>query len=79
MKTAPTQKEKFQIKTASFKLGSTETELNKRKNSSPIICEIDTSVSTKNVSGKPSRVDFDILIAKPSKQKTKNYPVIEVK
>ena len=84
-KAAPTRKEKFQTNTASFKLGSTETKLNKRKNSSPIIREIDTPVSTKTVSSKPSRVDFDIVIDKPSKQKshrsskTKNSPVIEVK
>ena len=66
-KAAPTRKEKFQTNTASFKLGSTETKLNKRKNSSPIIREIDTPVSTKTVSSKPSRVDFDIVIDKPSK------------
>ena len=82
---APTRKEKFRTNTASFKLGSTETELNKRKNSSPIICELDTPVSTKTVSSKPSRVDFDVVIDKPFKQesprssKTKNCPVIEVK
>ena len=84
-KTAPTRKEKFQTNTASFKLGSTETKLNKRKNSSPIIRGIDAPVSTKTVSSKPSRVDFDIVIDKTSKQeshrssKTKNCPVIEVK
>ena len=39
-KTAPTRKEKFQRNTASFKLGSAETELNKRKNSPPIIREM---------------------------------------
>ena len=82
---APTRKEKFRTNTASFKLGSTETELNKRKNSSPIICELDTPVSTKTVSSKPSRVDFDVVIDKSSKQesprssKIKNCPVIEVK
>ena len=41
---APNRKEKFRTNTASFKLGSTETELNKRNNSSPIICELDTPV-----------------------------------
>ena len=82
---APTRKEKFRTNTASFKLGSTETELNKRKNSSPIICELDTPVTTKTVSSKPSSVDFDAVIDKPSKQesprssKIKNCPVIEVK
>ena len=81
---ASTRKEKFRTNTASLKLGSTETELNKRKNSSPIIRELDTPV-TKTVSSKPSRVDFDFVIDKPSKQesprssKTKNCPVIEVK
>ena len=73
------------MNTASFKLVSTETKLNKRKNSSPIIREIDTPVSTKTVSSKLSRVDFDIVIDKPSKQQshrsseTKNCPVIERK
>ena len=62
-----------------------KTELNKRRNSSPTIRKIDTPVSNKTVSNKPSRVDFDIVINKPSKQqslcssKTKDYPVIEVK
>ena len=37
---APTRKEKFRTNTASFKLVSAETELNTRKNSSPIICEL---------------------------------------
>ena len=46
---ASTRKEKFRTNTASLKLGSTETELNKRKNSSPIIRELDTPV-TKTVS-----------------------------
>ena len=82
---ALTWKEKFRTNTASFKLGSTETELNKRKNSSPIICELDTPVSTKIVSSKPSRLDFDVVIDKPSKQespcnsKIENCPVIELK
>ena len=49
-KTAPTRKEKFQTNTTSIKLGSVETELNKRKTSSLIIREIDTPVSTKTVS-----------------------------
>ena len=52
---------------------------------SHIIPEIDTPVTTKTVSSKPSRVDFDIVIDKPSKQeshrssKINSYPVIEVK
>ena len=52
---------------------------------SHIIPEIDTPVTTKTVSSKPSRVDFDIVIGKPSKQeshrssKINSYPVIEVK
>ena len=71
--------------TASFKLDSTKTELSKRQNFSHIIPEIDTPVTTKTVSSKPSRVDFDIVIDKPSKQeshrssKINSYPVIEVK
>ena len=69
-KTAPTRKKKFQTNTTSLKLGSTETELNKRKYSSPIIREIDTPVGTKTVSSKTSRVDFDIVIDKPSKQES---------
>ena len=46
---------------------------------------MDTPASIKTVSSKPSRVDFDVVIDKPSKQesprssKTKNCPVIEVK
>ena len=56
---ASTRKEKFRTNTASFKLGSTETELNKRENFSPIIRELDTPV-------KPSRVYFDVVIDKPS-------------
>ena len=81
---APTRKEKFRTNAASFKLGSTETELNKRKDSSPIIHERDTLVSTKTVSSKLSCVDFDVAIDKPSKQesprtsKTKNSPMTEV-
>ena len=71
--------------TASFMLDSTKTELSKRQNFSHIIPEIDTPVTTKTVSSKPSRVDFDIVIDKPSKQeshrssKINSYPVIEVK
>ena len=82
---ASTRKEKFRTNNAWFKLGSTETELNKRKISSPIICELDTPVSSKTVSSKSSRVDFDVAIDKPSKQepprssKIQNCPVIEVK
>ena len=61
-----------------FKLGSTKTELNKTKNSSPIIRQLDTPVSTKTVSSNPSRVDFDAVIDKPSKQEpprsTKQLP-----
>ena len=82
---SPTRKEKFQTNTASFKFDSTETELSKRKNSSPIIPELNAPVSTKTVGSKPFRIDFDVIIDKPSKQepprssKTKNCPVIEVK
>ena len=43
---APTWKEKFWTNTASFTLGSNETELNKRKSSSPIIRELDTPASS---------------------------------
>ena len=67
---APTRKETFQTNTASFKFASTETELNKIKNSSPIIRELDTPVSTKIVTSKPSCVDFDVAIDKPSKQES---------
>ena len=74
----PTRKEKFRTNIALFKLGSTKTELNKRKTSSPIIHELDTPVSTKTVSSNPSRVDFDVAIDKPSKQEaprsTKQLP-----
>ena len=65
---APTWKEKFWTNTASFTLGSNETELNKRKSSSPIIRELDTPASAKTVSSKPCRVDFDVVIDKLSKQ-----------
>ena len=84
---APTRKKKFPINTRLFKLGSAETEFNKRKKSSPIIRELNTPVINKAVEGfssKPSGVDFDVVINKPSKQesfrnsKTKNCPVIEV-
>ena len=81
----PNRKEKFRTNTASFKLGSTETELNKSKNSSTIIRELDALFSTKTVSSKPSRVDLDVVINKPSKQeslrssKTENCPVTEIK
>ena len=43
---APTRKKKFRTDTVSFKLVSTETKLNKRKNSSPVIGELDRPVST---------------------------------
>ena len=75
---SPTRKEKFRTNTALFKFDLTETELNKRKNSSPIIPELNTPVSTKAVGSKPFRIDFDVIIDKPSKQepprssKTKN-------
>ena len=55
-----TQKKKFPNNSAPFKLGSTETEFNKRKNSSPTIRKLCAPVSTKTVSSKPSRVDFDV-------------------
>ena len=32
-----------------------------------MICELDTPVITKTVSSRPSRVDFDVVIDKPSK------------
>ena len=44
---APTPKKKFPTNTTPFKLGSTETEFNKRKNSSPIIRELNTPVCNK--------------------------------
>ena len=84
-KTESRRKEKFQTNTASFKLDSIKAEFKKRKNSPPSIPEIDTPVSTKAVSSKPSLVYFDIAIDKPSRQechrssKTKNCPVIELK
>ena len=59
---APTQKDKFRTNTASLKLDLTETKLNERKNSAPIIRKLDTPVSTKTVSSKPSSVDFDVVI-----------------
>ena len=80
-------KKKFLINTTRFKLNSIETEFNKRKNSSLKIRELGTPVSNEAVerfSSKPSGVDFDVVIDKPSKQKspcsskTKNCPVNEV-
>ena len=73
---APKRKEKFRTNTASFKLGSTETELSKRKNSSTLIRELDTPLSTKTVSSKASLVDFDVIIDKPSKQE-KSLPAVQ--
>ena len=46
---APTSKKKFPSNTTLFKLGSTETEFNKRKKSSPIIRELNTPVCNKAV------------------------------
>ena len=46
---APIRTKKFTINTTPFKFGSTETEFNKRKNSSPIISEVDTPVGNKAV------------------------------
>ena len=75
------------FKTTPFKLYSTYTKFNKRKNSSPVIRELDLPVSNKaaeGFSGKPSGADFDVVIDKHSKQesphssKTKNCPVNEV-
>ena len=48
---ARTPKKKFPTNTTSFKLGSTETEFNKKKNPSPIIRELNTPVSNKTVEG----------------------------
>ena len=48
---APTLKNKFPTNTTTFKLGSTETEFNKRKNPSPIIRELNTPVCNKAVKG----------------------------
>ena len=48
---APTPKKKFPTSTTPFKLGSTETEFNKRKNSSPIIRELNTPVCNNAVEG----------------------------
>ena len=69
---ALTREKKFTINTTPFKLDSTETEFNKRKNSSPLICELDTPVSNELMS-KPSGVDFDVVIDKPSKQESPQF------
>ena len=75
---APTWKKKFPINTTPFKLGSTETEFNKRKKSSSIINTPVINKAVEGFSSKPSGVDFDGVIDKPSKQesprnsKTKN-------
>ena len=80
-----TRKKTFAINSTPFNLDSTETEFNKRKNSSTIIRE--TLISNKAVEGfssKPSGVGFYFLIDKSSKQKSpcsskiKNCPVNEV-
>ena len=42
----------------------------KKKNSSPIIPQLDTPVSSKTVSSKPFWVDFDVVIDKPPKQQS---------
>ena len=44
---APIRTKKFPINTAPLKFGSNETEFSKRKNSSPIILELDTPVGNK--------------------------------
>ena len=46
---APTPKKKFPTNITPFKLGSTETEFNKRKYPSPIVRELNTPVSNKAV------------------------------
>ena len=46
---AATPKKKSRTNTTPFKLGSTETEFNKRKDSSPIIRELNTPVCNKAV------------------------------
>ena len=83
----PTQKKEFPTKATRSKLGLTETEFNKRKNSSPMILELNIPVSNKTVEGfssKSSDVDFDVVIDKPSKQesprswKTKSCLAIEI-
>ena len=69
----PTPKKKFPTKTTPSKLGLTETEFNKRKNSSPMILELNIPVCNKAVEGfssKSSGVDFDVVIDKPSKQES---------
>ena len=48
---APAPKKKFPTNTTPFKLCSTETEFNKRKNSSPIVRELNTPVCNKAVEG----------------------------
>ena len=48
---APTPKKKFPTNTTPFKLGSTETKFNKRKNPSPIVRELNTPVCNKAVEG----------------------------
>ena len=70
---APTRKKKFPTNTTPFKLGSTDTEFNKWKNSSPIIHELNTPVNNKAIEGfssKPSSVDFNIVMDKPFKQES---------
>ena len=64
---ASTPNETFPTNIAPFRLSLTETEFNKRKNFSLIFCKLNTPASTKIVNSKPSRVDFDAAIDKPSK------------
>ena len=67
----PKQKKKFAVNTTPFNLDSTETKLNKRKNSSTIIGE--TPISNKVVedfSSKPFGIDFYVVIDTSSKQKS---------
>ena len=48
---APTPKKKFPTNTTPFKLGSAETEFDKRRNSSPIIRKLITPVCNKSIEG----------------------------
>ena len=85
---APKWKNKFPINTTQLKLSSTGAKFNKRKKKSSLIFhKLDTPVCNKDVecfSGKPSAVDFDVVIDKTFKQEslrsstTKNFPVNKV-
>ena len=66
---APTRKKEFPTNTTPFKLASFETEW-KWENTYSIFYELNAPVSNKTVwgfSSKPSGVDFDVVIDKPSK------------